>query len=94
MADVPFDDQPQKKKRPVVILESDQGKLLVQCLKMTLKFHGRGEYKVKEWQYAGLNIQTYVIVDRILILNRVDVIHYIGSLHPADILALMRKTGK
>lgn len=90
IANVPFEDLPQSKVRPVLILDVET--MTVECLKMTSQPPRKGEYVLQMWQCAGLNKQTAVRISKRLQLSP-DAIHKkIGHLHPADILAIQNLT--
>lgn len=90
IADVPFEDVPQSKVRPVLILDAET--MTVECLKMTSQLPRKGEYVLQMWQYAGLKRQTTVRISKRLRLTP-DAIHKkIGHLHPSDILAIQNLT--
>lgn len=71
-ADVPFEDKPGSKRRPVLFL-SETG-MLVLSLKMT-SHEARykkleGEYEIMRWQEAGLSKPTVIQCSKLLELDR------------------------
>ena len=69
LAKVPFEDIPQEKIRPVLILKENF--YLVECLKMTSAKTRFGEYVLKEWKEAGLDRETTVRITKCL--NYMDI---------------------
>lgn len=88
-AEVQFEDVPQSKKRPVLILD-DQG-VLVLGLKLTSHKPRDGEYGLKKWKESGLTKPTTVRVSKKLRLSQTDIKGKIGKLHPVDIAKLQTK---
>lgn len=88
IAYVPFEDLPQEKIRPVLILK--EGVYLIDCLKMTSAKTRFGEYELKEWQKAGLDRQTTVRITKCLKLDKTKFIKKIGHLTPIDIMEIQR----
>ena len=89
IADVPFEDLPQSKLRPVIILGDSV--FVVDCLKMTSKPPRPGEYALQKWQEAGLLKPTTVRISKRLLLNRNSLRKRIGALHPIDILEIQKR---
>ena len=88
IARVPFEDLPQEKIRPVLVL--NEGVYLIDCLKMTSAKTRFGEYELKEWKKAGLDRQTTVRITKRLKLDKTKFIKKIGHLTPIDILEIQR----
>lgn len=88
LADVPFEDVPKTKIRPVIIL--DDSTVLIDCLKMTSQRPRSGEYVLQKWQEAGLLKPTTVRISKRLALNPNLLKKRIGSLHPLDILEIQK----
>ena len=88
LAKVPFEDIPQEKIRPVLILKDRV--YLVECLKMTSAKTRFGEYELKEWKKAGLDRQTTVRLTKRLKLDKTKFIKKIGHLTPIDIIEIQR----
>lgn len=88
MADVPFEDLPQSKVRPVLILEDTV--IFIDCLKMTSHAPRAGEYLLKRWKEAGLHKPTTVRLSKRLKLEQSAIRKRIGSLHPIDIIEIER----
>ena len=89
VADVPFEDLPQSKLRPVIILADSV--LVVECLKMTSKPPRPGEYVLQKWYEAGLLKPTTVQISKRLLLNHNALRKRIGTLHPIDILEIQKR---
>lgn len=89
IANVPFEDLPQSKPRPVVILADSV--LVVDCLKMTSQPPRRGEYALQKWREAGLLKPTTVRISKRLLLNHSALLKRIGALHPIDIFEIQKK---
>lgn len=89
LADVPFEDLPQSKCRPVIIL--DDTTVAVVCLKMTSHPPRAGEYALQKWQEAGLRKQTTVRISKILSLPPSSFLRQLGSLHPVDIIEISKR---
>ena len=88
IARVPFEDLPQEKIRPVLVL--NEGVYLIDCLKMTSAKTRFGEYELKEWKKAGLDRQTTVRITKRLKLDKTKFLKKIGHLTPIDILEIQR----
>ena len=78
-AHVPFEDLPESKPRPVIVL--DDLTVAVVCLKMTSHSPRLGEYSLKRWRDAGLMKPTTVRISKRLSLGRKQFIKRLGSLH-------------
>lgn len=89
IANVPFEDLPQSKPRPVIILADSV--LVIDCLKMTSKPPRRGEYVLQKWREAGLLKPTTVRISKRLLLNRNVFLKRIGTLHPIDVLEIQKR---
>ena len=82
-AKVKFEDSPQVKTRPVLVL---QDKIVYAvCLKMTSASPRAGEYALKDWAAVGLKKPTTVRVGKVLHLQPRDMKYKIGDLSPIDI---------
>lgn len=88
IADVPFEDLPETKLRPVVVLEDSV--ILIDCLKMTSQAPRPGEYVLKMWKEAGLKKPTTVRISKRLLLKPDAIRKHVGSLHPIDILEISK----
>lgn len=88
IADVPFEDEPQSKVRPIIILEAST--VLIDSLKMTGQPPRPGEYVLKKWKEAGLLKPTTVRVSKRLSLKPAALKKRIGSLHPIDIIEIQK----
>lgn len=86
LAEVPFEDMPKSKTRPVLILEDSA--LFIDCLKMTSQPPRSGEYVLKKWAEAGLDKQTVVRVQKRLVLPPEAFIKRIGVLSAIDMIEL------
>lgn len=88
IADVPYEDEPKSKARPVLILDYET--MTVICLKMTTHAPRKGEYTLRQWQYAGLDKPTTVRMSKRLRLSSDNLIKKVGKLHPVDIYAIQK----
>lgn len=88
LANVRFEDVPETKKRPVVVTET--GEAFIIALKVTSHEprDAWGEYALMEWRTAGLKKQSTVRISKRLRLPKTALVHRIGVLHQADILAI------
>lgn len=86
LAAVRFEDSPQVKNRPVVVTSS--GDVYILALKVTSHDPrgGWGEYALQYWQSAGLRKPSTVRIGKRLRLQKSDMVHRIGALHPLDVL--------
>ena len=89
IADVPFEDLPQSKPRPVIILEDSV--VLIDCLKMTSHPPRPGEYALQKWHEAGLLKPTTVRLSKSLLLPLNALRKRLGALHPIDILEIEKR---
>ena len=88
LANVRFEDTPETKKRPVVITET--GESFILALKVTSHEPRNmwGEYRLIEWRAAGLQRQSTVRISKRLKLPESAMVHRIGTLHAADVVAI------
>lgn len=89
IADVPFEDLPHSKVRPIIILGEEA--LVIDCLKMTSHPPRPGEYALKRWKEAGLHKETTVRISKRLSLARSRLKKYVGALHIDDILEIEKR---
>ncbi len=86
-ANVRFEDSPDIKERPVLII-NDLAYLVI-AYKMTGTYReGDREVPVKYWQEAGLSKPTYIRISKTLRLEKTDLIKKIGDLDERDRLRL------
>ncbi len=88
-ASVRFEDSPDRKQRPVVIISPG----VAYYLSLKLTTHAprewcNGEYALQKWSEAGLARPSTVRASKVLQLVDSDFSHKLGRLHPVDILAL------
>ena len=88
LADVPFEDLPQSKVRPVLILGAHTN-ISVDCLKMTGQPPREGEYVLQKWKEAGLLKPTTVRLGKRLNLEQKRIHKKIGHLDKTDILNII-----
>lgn len=88
LANVPFEDVPQSKVRPVLVI--DDTAVIIDCIKMTSKPPRRGEYVLKDWENAGLHKQTAVRISKRLRLEKARLIKQIGKLQLNDIVEIQK----
>lgn len=88
LAAVRFEDSPQVKKRPVIVTSS--GDVYVLALKVTSHAPRSvwGEYALQHWQFAGLDKPSTVRIGKPLRLQKSDMVHRIGALHPLDVMSI------
>lgn len=89
LADVPFEDLPQSKLRPVIILGHEA--ILVDCLKMTSQPPRPGEYVLQKWAEAGLRKPTTVRLSKRLALDPTAFRKRIGALDLVDIFEISKR---
>lgn len=91
LALVKFEDKPDVKKRPVVVV--DQNIAYYISLKITThepRPTYAQEYKIERWKEAQLNHPSTIRASKILELEEKDFVHKIGRLHPVDIMAVQK----
>jgi hypothetical protein len=94
LANYRFDDSPEVKKRPVLILDvretPDSAEVL--CVKMTGQPpRDRHEYTLTQWRDAGLNKETTIRTEHMKVLLSTDFIHKLGDMRPGDIAGFRKK---
>ena len=94
LATVYFEDDPNiAKERPVIVIDVTASDIYV-AIKVTSSPPRSGdskEYPIRNWGYAGLNKQSTARCSKILRIPRSEMIHYIGTLHPVDIMEIQRR---
>ncbi len=90
-ADVPFEDEPEIKRRPVIVVNAKE--IYVFALKATS--HAPREYDEYDvaltyWRECGLTSPTTVRVSKILRLNESMMVSRIGALEAADVFRLQQ----
>lgn len=88
LAAVRFEDSSQVKNRPVIVTSS--GDIYVLALKVTSHAPRSdwGEYALRYWQYASLDKPSTVRIGKCLRLQKSDMVHRIGALHPLDVMSI------
>ncbi len=89
IANVPFEDLPVSKLRPVIVLDS--GYALIDCIKMTSQPPRTGEYILQRWEDAGLHKPTTVRISKRLALAPDAFVKYIGTLTTVDIIEIQKR---
>ena len=89
LADVPFEDTPESKIRPILILGTCA--VLIDCLKMTSHPARLGEYTLQKWSEAGLRKPTTVRFSKRLQLRQQCLRKKLGHLHPIDIFEIEKR---
>lgn len=89
IADVPYEDLPQSKVRPILVLGASDT-VEIDCLKMTSQPPREGEYKLKKWKEAGLRKETTVRLSKRLDLPERNIRKKIGHLDKVDILNITK----
>jgi len=88
MADMPFEDTPEVKRRPVLILAIQNDSVLV--AKLTTHYPRRQDYDLQSWERAGLDKPTAVRMEQQRILPLHSIVRKIGHVSEYDIFR-MRK---
>lgn len=88
-AKVPFEEVPESKPRPVIVLEDST--VLVDCLKLTGKPPRQGEYVLQRWKEAGLRKPTTVRLSKRLALEPEAFLFRIGALQLIDIVEIEKR---
>ncbi len=88
IAEVPFEEIPVTKIRPVLILGDFVA--AIDCLKMTSQPPRSGEYVLKEWKEAGLHKPTTVRIAKRLSLPKGNLRKRIGRLSIVDIAEIQK----
>jgi hypothetical protein len=90
LATVMFDDSPQVKNRPVLIVPTDGQRFI--CLKLT-KTPPRDFYEIRvvNWKDAGLAEETTIRTGKILQLQPDSFIRKLGDLHAEDVVNIKHK---
>ena len=93
-AKVRFEDSPEVKTRPVVIINANI--VAIVCLKITSQNRGDEppEYSIREWQKAGLPKESYIRHDKYIRLQREDLVEKIGRLDEKDQLILQHRLSR
>ena len=87
-AEVRYEDSPETiESRPVLVVS--QQEMFIIAFKMT-GTKRVPDYKIKLWQEAGLDKETYIRVNMKLKLYEQDMLSKIGSLQPIDILGFQK----
>lgn len=86
IADVPYEDLPESKVRPILIVE--RGAFVIECLKLTGQPPRAGEYVLKMWREAGLHKPTTVRIGKKLKLEINRVRKRVGRLDPVDMIGI------
>lgn len=93
LATVYFDDNPtQAKNRPVIVIDVTALYIYV-AIKVTGTAPRAGypkEYAIKNWLYAGLKKPSTARCSKIIQIPKSEMIHYIGILHPVDIMGIQK----
>lgn len=93
LAKVVFEDNKEKAKiRPVLILENN--KIYVICYKITSQINKYNEYKILNWEEAGLLKPSMIRTNKKLQINKTDIIKKLGHLSNIDIKRLEREMNK
>lgn len=90
LAKVFFEDGEDYKQRPVLILNNTA--ILISAYKITSKGkHGEIQSPIRQWREAGLDKESYIVYEKALRIEKINLIRRIGRLQLADIYALERK---
>lgn len=91
LASVKFEDKPDIKKRPVLVITPDIAYYV--SLKITTHEPRNAypfEYKIVKWGEAGLKNPSTIRASKVLHVMERDFVHKIGQLHPVDIMAVQK----
>ena len=89
LAEFPFADQFDRKRRPALLVSADAENDLV-LLRITSKIRMLDtEVLLRDWQAAGLRLPSVVRVEKIVTSNVTFVIKRLGKLSPSDALRVM-----
>ena len=88
LARIKFEDAPQTKVRPVLILGSNI--FVILASKITSQGKHLNSYAIKDWAEAGLAKPTFIRVDKYLELVDSDFVRKIGRLSCSDIQSLSK----
>ena len=94
-ASVKFEDSDEVKQRPVLVIDPQRN--FVMALKMTGMDRGDegSEYRVRDWNQAGLSKPTFIRLGKYLKLRQQDFDKKIGELSAQDkLLVEFRLTGR
>ena len=91
-ADVPYEDIPESKVRPVIILEDSV--ILVNILPITSNTSRPDNYVLKYWKEAGLKKPSAVQLQYVVEIETDRIGKRIGRLHPIDIIEITQRIGK
>lgn len=88
-----YEETSEYKERPVLVLEN---KLVYPILVAKITTHEprkkfKNEYRIKEWEKAGLDKESTVRLSQVLRLEKNDFLKKIGKLQAYDILSIMRE---
>ena len=89
LAPFKFEDTNQTKIRPVV--EVDNDKYCILCVKITSQnksYYTTQDYALKDWQQAGLQKPSVVRTAKVDVIDKPNLIKYIGHLSEQDIQGL------
>lgn len=90
LAYVKYEDRPEIKKRPVLIVPLEAGAFLMAKM-TTAEPRDSYEHKIKEWKAAGLITETTIRTSKFLKLEDNDMHLKLGNLHPVDVTAFQTK---
>jgi hypothetical protein len=91
LAEVPFEDIDGSKLRPVIIMNDYMYQ--VECIKLTGQRPRAGEYKLLDWESAGLHKLTVARISQVRILDKSRFRQKIGKLKRLDRLNLQKLIG-
>jgi len=90
LATVAYEDRSESSNRPVLILDYQNNSILAIKMTKTLP-RDNNEYRLLDWQAAGLSMPTTVRTHKLLNLRDSDMMRKIGTLSVHDILAMQSR---
>ena len=84
-----FEDNPSKKRRPVLVLDPQTVYVLSAKITSHEARNQYGEYEIIHWQSAGLMKPSTIRLTQVQKLGYSDFDEKIGDLHPEDIRYIM-----
>ena len=95
LAEFPFADMRQTKRRPALVLSQDSENDIVLLRITSTPREGNSDVPIREWQEAGLRLPSVVRVEKVVTSNLVFVHQLLGTLSSSDsprVLAALRKS--
>lgn len=84
MARVAFEDSPEVKQRPVLIWNDVAFAIVAYKMTSVDRGDNKEEYRIRNWEKAGLTCPTSIRINKVLRLTPEDLIKKIGTLDEQD----------